>query len=406
VPLSILLLLWLGLAAENAWRGDKGRILRRAHRRLATALDLIDGSADQKARKAALREWQRQMAARYELGAAPVAADFNDDAAAAGLWSEAESALYGPGTNVAADWSRRARAHWQALLPPPPFLPLAFLARAHLWLRLLPLLLACMAVPAASAPVVEPLDWHGHYNRALVLAERGASPSIKSQAGVEAAAAWVQAPRDPRTRALWSKLGSRAALAPQSDGGVPGSNPADPAGPAWWFSPPEWQYLLAMASGLWLAGAALMLLARFGHIERPWWRRGGLILALAGSMAVPTSLALSVQGPLAAPGAILIARDVSLYTLPVDDPAEAGLSLVRAGAIAKTGKQFLGWSGVELADGRSGWVRTNATVALWQAATVQPATVQPATVQPATVQPATGQPATGQPADQGVDDPS
>lgn len=378
VPPLIILLLWLGLAAENAWRSDTGRRLRRAHRRLATALDLIDGSADSKARKAGLREWQRQMAARCALGAAPVAADFNDDAAAAGLWSEVESALYRQGADIAADWSERARAHRQLLSPPPPFQPLAFLAREHLWPRLVPLLLVFMAVPAAAAPMVEPLDWHGHYNRALVLAERGAAPAIKSEAAVEAAAAWVQAPRDPRTRALWSQLGSRASLAPQSEGGIPGSNPADPAGPFWWLSPSEWQYLLAMACGLGLAGAMLMLLARFGHIGRSWWRNGGLLLAMAGSMAVPTSLALSVQDLLAAPGAILIAHDISLYTLPVEDPAETGLALVRAGAIAKTEKKFLGWSGVKLADGRSGWVRTGATVALWETPTAQPAGQQPA----------------------------
>jgi hypothetical protein len=376
VPLLALLLLWLGLAFGHARLGDAGRPLRRAHRRLAAALDAIEAAPDSNTRKRGLREWQRQIAVRHALGAAPVASAFTTDAATANLWSEADLALYGRAGDIVGDWAARARAQWLAMSPPPAFRPLAFMDRAHLWPRLAPLVLAFIAVPALAGVLANPRDWHGHYNRALALAQADASPAARSEAAVEAAAAWVQAPRAAQTRALWRQLGSRAVLVPADEGGLPGSSASDPAGPAWWLSPPGWQRLVALASGLALAGAALMLLARFDKIGRRWWRNGGLLTAMAGGIAGLTATALTVQGPLAEPRAILMAREVSLYTLPVEDPAETGRSSVRAGTVARTEKRFLGWSGVVLADGRSGWVRTAATVALWEPAPL-PATGLP-----------------------------
>lgn len=365
-PLLLLLLLWLCLAFAHAQRSDTGRGLRHAHRRLRAALDALDSAQSGPERHRALREWQRQLASRYALGAAPVASDFTHDAVASGLWSEAELALYGREGGIPEDWPVRARAHLQEMPPPPQWQPLAFLGRSHLWPRLAPLLIALIAMPALAGNNSEPYDWHGHYNRALALAKTSSNASIRSEAAVEAAAAWVQAPRVQETRALWAELGSEASLVPSTEGGVPGSSAGDPAGLAWSLSPPEWQRLLALASGLGFAGSALLLLVRFGRVDRHYRKRGGLLLAVSGGIAGLSGGALFVQGPLALPGAILVAQEVSLYALPVEDPSDSGLASVRAGAVGSSDKQFLGWSRVFLADGRSGWVRSNTMIALWQ----------------------------------------
>lgn len=205
----------------------------------------------------------------------------------------------------------------------------------------------------------EPLDVIARYNLAIALEADGRL----SEAAVHSGIAWLQEPRFEQGAELWIRLRSQAGLLSASNGGLPES--AGAVGRVRSALPPGvWQrlYLLALFSVVSLA--ALLLACAYWQRLRPALRATtfGLVIALAGG--VVTFLVTSSYAGSLDPAAVVVHQQSTLREIPVENRLDEG-NWVLPGAVGIVERRFLGWVRLQLSDGRRGWLRDEAIIALW-----------------------------------------
>jgi hypothetical protein len=369
LPLSALGLLWLGLAVARARRADPDRAARRAYARLLRTIDALATASDPVQRRQLVRAWQREAGILLKVDhAAPAAGSFGGSDWAT-LWDEAERHLYGRDVALPADWQRRADAVLAGHDAPPRFDVRTVFAVRNLYpvaALMVALVLATPAPLPAAHPApqgtVTPRDWIGHYN----LARSEAAAKRWNAAAAQAGIAWVQRPRSAATTALWALAAREAGFGGRSTGGLP--LPGEMRGQWAGLLPPlGWQAMALTGLSLAAAGFATLLLRRFGHLSR----RTALpatIAGIAGILGVAAGLAgVDSYGPAAMAEAAIVWRQAPLRDLPVDMPDNEAAIILAPGTAGYLDRTFLGWVHLTLTDGRSGWLRRDDLLPLWQA---------------------------------------
>ncbi|WP_439545736.1 BatD family protein [Sandarakinorhabdus sp.] len=369
LPGVLLSLLWLGLAIHRALVTDPHRPSRRAHARLIRTLHALAAAADARGQRQLLRHWQRDAGTRLQLGHAAPTPAMIPDSDWAELWHEADRCLYGPDVPLPPDWHARASAALALAGEPPPFRPVRILTAARLAPVVLLLCLAGLHVAAgAAAPSpaptkVAPRDWIAHYTLARTAAAAGQWDIAAAHAGI----AWVQNPRSAETTSLWKLVAQESGVGGRARGGLP--VPDTLRGNLAGLLPPlGWQRLAIVAALCATGGFGLLLLQRFGHAHRV--RR--LLAGVAGGMGV-LGMAVGVAGQqeygaASAPDAAIIVRQAALRPLPVATPDSETIWVLPPGTAAHMDAGFMGWVAVRTPDGRSGWLRREELVPIWQPA--------------------------------------
>lgn len=377
LPAVAAIALWLLLAWLRALRSDPMRQARRAHARVGRDLAAFAAADSSEARRRWLREWQRDVAQRWQLAsAAPVPTAFGEQEHWSRLWSESEVFLYGRERVLPEDWLGRARAAWIALGAPPPFRVATVFRPANL--SPLVLALACallVAVPGAPGQAQtaaaswaerverDPLDWRARYNLAVTLDEESRTDAAAGQAAI----AWAQQPGSAATRGLWPELRRKAGYALPEAAGLPGEGGAWAALAAL-AAPSTWQRLAAAAALLAGCAAALWLLAAFGHLPRTARTIGlGLLAPALGTLLAALAM-VGYYGPLADREAVLVWRPAPLRPVPVATFPEEEPVHLAGGSVGIARQAWLGWWRVDLRDGRSGWLRQEDLLWVWRPA--------------------------------------
>ncbi|HWA11331.1 MAG TPA: BatD family protein [Opitutaceae bacterium] len=388
-PFGVVLLLWLGLALRRARLTDPLRPRREAHRRLAATLAALRSAGGEAERSRLLLAWQHDAATLWKIEhAAPPAAVFKDGAATwEPLWQDVDRALYGPGTALPADWLGRAEAALAAR-PVNSFSPFQlFLARNLAPFAVcLSLGLAVVATAWAqeASPAVDPLsayrqgnfaaaekswrgalsahptDWIARHDLSLALAQQDRN----GEAAAQAAAAFVQHPRDPSVRWHLGPSFQKAGFnAPPLDTFV---QPGPLQESAAWASPAEWQLALPAAAVLVAVACALGLLHAYGWKSR-WARPTALVaVSLGGLLALAAITGQRAYGLTADARAVIAWRAGTLRSIPTEADTAQKTTPLAAGSVALVDKTFLGWSRLSFENGQTGWVRNEDVVPLWK----------------------------------------
>lgn len=371
LPLAVLGLLWLGLAANRAFRTDPDRASRRAHAGLIRTIAELATASGEACRRRLVRAWQRDTGARFNIGhAAPLAGMF-DSADWARLWDEADRYLYAYDTPLPADWQARAETMLAGLERPPGFDGRSIFTARNLF-PVAALLCAFLAISPASLSAmngltsspqhaVAPRDWVGHYNLGRKAAEAKQWNSAAAQAGI----AWVQQPRLLETTRLWSLSAREAGFGGRAAGGLPLPDDAI----ARWaslLSPLGWQ-AVTMAGVLFaISGFGGLLLRRFGHVPRSAVSPV-LIAAGLGALGIVAGVAgVHGYGPAAASDAAIVWRQVPLRDLPVETPDDEVAVILAPGTVGHMDRAYPGWIRFTRANGHSGWLRRDELLPLWQ----------------------------------------
>jgi hypothetical protein len=74
----------------------------------------------------------------------------------------------------------------------------------------------------------------------------------------------------------------------------------------------------------------------------------------------------SSYGRLLERNVVVVHQQSTLRELPVENRLDEG-SWVLPGAVGVVERRFLSWALLQLADGRSGWVREQTVIAVWEA---------------------------------------
>ena len=389
---GIILLTWLILAALRSRATDPQRHRRQARIQLAAALAELrtrDGSLPA---STALRTWQQQAAALWEIPhAAPgtpllqtcIVAHAQGGAAApdwASLWIEADRALHSREPRLPADWLTRAETALQKVRVP-GWAPFSLFGLRNLlpFIFSLTLVLAPLAALADNPtdaykrgdfPAAEtgwrrsitstPNDWTARHNLGLALSQQ--------DRWAEATAHWTSAfllnSRAETTR--WDlTLGlQRSGLAPAElvnlTRGEGRSRLARHATPA------EWQLSLIGASLL-LAAALIALLLQGYQLIGAWAKPAALTASLlAVPLAAVATLSLHTYGPLAHPEAAFVWQASMLRSIPTEADTTQKTSPLSAGSIAVAEKTFLGWTKLNFPGGQTGWIRSTDLIPLYR----------------------------------------
>jgi hypothetical protein len=369
LPLVVLSLSWLGLAAHRALTSDPERAVRRAHVRLTRTVAALATGPDAAARRALLRDWQREAAIRLKIDHAAPTPGIVNDANWAQLWDEADRHLYGADAPLPPDWPVRADTALAETGAPARFEMARIFTVANLYPALA---LLCIAFASHPAPLsatdqlreaaVAPLDWIGHYNRGRQAAAANKWPEAAAHASI----AWVQAPRSGETTKLWTLAAREARSAGRSAGGLPVPN--DPRGRLTGLLPPlGWQAMTFASVLLIIGGCGILLLVRFGHVPRNAVMLAATVASVGTLGGVAGWLGVVGYGPAAAPDAAITWRQVPLRALPVDTPDADVMLVLPPGTVGYRDAGFMGWSRLTLDDGRAGWVRRRELMPLWEA---------------------------------------
>ncbi len=427
---------WLLLAAWRARQTDPLRSRRQARGRLRQSLSYLRGTTDAAARLQALHAWQYDAAILLGIDhAAPspiVVAERSrlpettiqnpklqtqNLQAWAGLWAEADQALYGRSNKLPETWLVRAEAalenvrvpNWQAssLFRPGNLLPwftssgngskrpaagqvvtsvfmVALLATALHPARSRAADLPAPATAAApnyypgplaayragdfaaaeqawrSALAREPADWIARHDLGLALAQQDHWP--------EAAAHWTSAfllhPRDESVRWHLALGYERADYAPPDLGEF-----ALASGPhlvARLASPAEWQWLLVAAGAMFSIGLLFLLLRAYRSGAR-WLPSAALaVMGAALLLAAAAAVSLHLYGTAADPRAAIAWHQVLLRSIPTEADTQQKTSALPAGTLAVVDRTFLGWVRLEFPNGQTGWVRQDDIVPLYR----------------------------------------
>ncbi|MGA0800655.1 MAG: hypothetical protein ACO3P5_09470 [Steroidobacteraceae bacterium] len=381
--LSLLLigLLWMSLASWRAWQLDPERVLRAAHRQLRrathrlAAIDLSRPLAE--STRSDLYRWQLALAeCSRVVGSAPTSADFVGREPWYALWVQADAALYGPISELPADWSERAARALTAMSVPPPF-DWRLLWQAQCWwprvLSAVVIVCAFLFVPvhelraetalerASQQVELDPLDVVARYNLSIALEAEGRL----SEAAVHSGIAWVQEPRFVQGAALWSRLRSQSGLLSAEQGGLPESVGVAARLRAG-LPPGFWQRLQLAVTILLIASTMLLLISGYWRRLRPLLRVT-VAIALVSLVGVLATLSVtSSYGRLLEEAAVVVHQQSILREIPVENRLDEG-AWVLPGAAGVIERRFLNWVLLSLADGRTGWVREETVIAVWGA---------------------------------------
>ena len=378
-PFGVLLVGWLSLAARRAARHDPHRPRRAARRNLAGVLSQLSG-ATAETRSGLLQSWQRETARLWALPQAAPRAQALPDRDWQNLWQEAERAIYGAKPELPSDWQARAEtalssakvpgSAWHRFYRPRHLLPFLGLIA---FLSVLPALEAADPAAAYRAGQFDqaengwretlsktPTDWIARHNLALALAQQERWP----EAAAHATAAWLQHPRDEATRWNLALTCTRAGYTPTAIAPLLESNPrAELAGLA---SPAEWERVLIVGTSLIALALFLWLLVAYGHLPRGtrWAAWTGLSLGLL--LVALSGISRSAYGIAAQPGAALVWRGGTLYSIPTEAETAQQTTPLPAGTMGVMDKTFLGWSRLTFPNGQTGWVRQDEIMLLWR----------------------------------------
>jgi hypothetical protein len=393
-PFGALLLLWLGLALRRARVTDPLRPRREAHRRLAATLTSLRSAIDDDARARLLLDWQHDTAALWTIDhAAPPASAFPSGESAGSrcdwqtLWNEADRALYASAATLPADWIDRAEAALAAtrlnsfssfqLFLPRNILPFA----AALMLATLVVATALaqeMSAPAdpiaayrqgdfagaekswRAALASDPTNWLARHNLSLALTQE----DRPGEAAAQAAAAFVQHPRDPAVRWHLGPSFDRAGFTPEALGPFVIPGPVQES--ARLASPAEWQWVLVLASTLTAGALALWLLQSYGRKSSRVNPFAVAMLSLALLLALAGVVGQRAYGLAADPRAVIAWKPGTLRSIPTEADTTQKTTPLGAGSIALVDKSFLGWVRLSFQNGQTGWVRREEVVSLWK----------------------------------------
>ena len=383
VPGAGLLALWLGLALHRARTTDPLNPRRAAHRRLTATLARLRTTTGDAPRRTLLINWQHDLARLRGLAHAAPTPEALGDATLAGLWREADAALYRAAGTLPADWVERAQRALathavpgfpvSSLLLPSNLLPFFALAFALL-----------VAAPAARATAIDdyragnyaaaeqawrtelaqhPTDWQLRHNLALALAQQ----DHNAEAAAHWTAAFVQHPASTLTRRHLALGYEKAGYTPNALGAF--------AHPTWRqrlaqeLSPADWQNVLVAAAALLALSGALGLLRAYGWRARwlPWLAWTCLAAAL---LATPTALlGLRTYGPAADARAVLVWNQTTLRSIPTEADTTQKTTPLAAGTLALADKVFLPgdrWVRLQFTNGQTGWLRQDDLIWLWR----------------------------------------
>ena len=305
-------------------------------------------------------------------------------------WLESEEALYGRDPGLNGDWCERASTLANRIdLPPVKFWEALRPRNLFPWFGLLLIFVLPMGVgaeekatPEAAVQTEDPIAlyregsfekageiWGGRVRKNLT------DPKSRNNLGL----AWFQV--GDKERALANGL-SAYLVAPQTgtvdwNFGIfaEAANQLDPAvrrllEDSWaarltaWAGILAWQLWLVAGSSVTALGFGLWLASGYfaGH-RKLFFRSGSAVVLFGAALAFLAGSALGVYGKLADRAAVMIVDVVPLRSVPTE--VQQAEKTYPPGSIAHREKEFLGWSKVRMANGDSGWIRTENLVPLF-----------------------------------------
>ena len=386
IPVIGLVAFWFWLAIRRAKETDPVRPRREARDRLARTLSQLQNANDQQ-RGRLLLAWQRDAGMLWQLShAAPRAAAFSDSTWSE-LWTDADRALYGAHTALPPDWIARAQAAIAAirlsgfkplrlflpqnLMPFAALLALSFIATSvFVHAAELDAMTAYRKGDFAGAEkgwgaviAKKPTDWIARHNLSLALAQQERA----GEAAAQAAAAFVQNPRDPSVRWHFRLVAEKAGVAPATLAAFIQPGPLQSIGRM--TSPARWQVLLIV--GVWGIVICIGRLLANAYGRRASSVRWAAVASLAlcvilGGLALA---GVKSYGIAANSDAVIVARQSLLRSIPTEADTSQKTSPLAVGSVALADKTFLGWRRIAFENGQTGWVRKDDLVPLWRSFT-------------------------------------
>lgn len=380
-PFAVALLAWIGFALRHARQTDPLRAQREARVRLGATLAQLRHASEAE-RPALLLAWQHDSAVLWRIAHAAPPARAVPEAAWSALWIEADRALYGERAALPPDWQSRAEAALVAKRLP-GFQPLRLFLPRNLFPFAAALAFAVLAGTSTKAqdPIAayrrgefavaektwheaaakNPTDWIARHNLSLAAAQQNRS----GEAVAQAAAAFVQNPKDPAVR--WNfRYGS------EKSGFAPGAlaafvSPGAPQVIAERHSPSQWQVIAIISStACALALVGLMLNAYTGRRSR-LLRGIAIVVLVVGFISIIESVvALAAYGEARDARAVVVTKAGTLRSIPTEADTAQKTTALAAGSLAVADNTFLGWSHLAFENGQTGWVRKDDLVALWK----------------------------------------
>lgn len=385
VPFVVLLAFWFWLAVQRAKLTDPVRPRREARDRIAATLGRLVGASDE-ARCTLLLAWQRDTAALWQLSHAAPNAMALPDSTWAGLWIDADRALYGPKTALPSDWVARAQAALantrlpkfkpRRLFLPQNLMPFAAMIAVSLVATTLVLQAAELGAIAAynkgdfstaeknwrAAIEKTPSDWIARHNLSLALAQQ----ERPTEAAAYAAAAFVQNPSHASVRWHFGLAAEKAGAAPVSLAAFIAPGPLQSIGRM--TSPARWQrWIIGAAWGCAIGLGWLLFNAYRQRSRATRWAAAGLMVVsiILGSSAIA---GVTSYGLAANPDAVIVGRNSTLRSIPTEADTTQKTAQLAAGSLvlANANKTFLDWRHITFENGQTGWVRKDDIVPLWK----------------------------------------
>ncbi len=393
VPLGLLVIFWLWLAAGRRFQTDPLRRRREARARIEAALGGLDAAAvlPREGVQRRLRDWQRATADFAEINeASPSPTQVTQalervrkgttGSSWAQLWRDANHVIYGEHATLPPDWLMRARG---ALSDAPlAGVPLAalFLKRNLLpWAALLAMVLLPLAVRADAgadayrggnftaaemawrkAVAVSPTDAALRTNLALALAQQ----NRWTESAAQSLSAFCLKPTDAAIRWQFALSLDRAGIDQPTfsalsagTGSYKMTRMLSPGGWGVALRLAAWGLALALGTWLW---ACYRGKGRAGR----WLAAVAAVLALAAGCAA--AISLKHYGSLTNRDIAVVGQNTLLRSVPTEATNAQKTVPLPAGSLAVVDKNFLGWSRLTFPNGQTGWVRSEAMVQLYR----------------------------------------